>query len=187
MSIKPASRRKGGWTLVEMIFACAIFFLAMAALGTLFLFSVKSLAAMSNYATLDQQNRLAMDQLTREIRQAKEVTGFTQSPPSLTLLDGNNNTVTYAFSPSAHTMTRTTGGKTEVLLDNCNLLSFGIFERPPDTNFGLFPITSTNLSDTAKVIQLTWKTSKTISPTSVINSEDVQTARIVIRKQQQSL
>ena len=187
MYIKRTQGNQSGWTLVEIMVASAIFFVAAAALGTMFLFSVRSFAAMSNYATLDQENREAMDLLTREIRQAKEVSSFSAHPPSLTLVDGNNNSVTYTFNPTANTMTRTSAGSTQVLLDHCSLLNFGIFQRPPNTNFGLFQITSTNFPETAKVIQLTWKTSRTISPSSVINSENIQTARIVIRKQQDTL
>jgi hypothetical protein len=49
----------------------------------------------------------------------------------------------------------------------------------------MYPLpTGSNWQQQVKTIQLTWKTSMNICPTAQINSEDVQTACIVIRKQQ---
>ena len=57
--------------------------------------------------------------------------------------------------------------------------------RPPTNgSFDVYPINvSTNWQQMVKVVQLSWKTSMTIPPARV-TSEDIQTARIVIRKQQ---
>lgn len=183
MCIKPTPQRSRAWTLVEMMVAMAVFSVSAIALASLFLFSVRSFASLANYAALDQQNRIAMDKITREIREAREVTGYTVNPPTLTLLNTNNVSVTYQFSPTEKTMTRTASdGSSEVLLTNCNLLSFNIYQRTPSNgNYGIFPVASNNWQQTAKVIQLTWKTSRTIDPTARINSENIQTARVVIR------
>jgi type II secretory pathway pseudopilin PulG len=188
MSIKPAPRAKQAWTLVEMMVAVGIFSLSSLCLMGLYLFSVKSMASMYSYALLDASNRQAMDQLTREIRQSKEVVNF--STNSITILtadpDGSDGpTVTYSFSPSAKKMLRTSSdGTSTVLLDNCNLLSFQLFMRCPISNtFGIFPVAVNNWQQTVKVLQLTWKTS-IVQPSSVASSENIQTARIVIRKQQ---
>ena len=62
-----ASRR--GWTLVEMMIAVTVFSIGAAALGSTFLFSLRSMAALSNYTALDRMNHHAMDQITQEIRQ----------------------------------------------------------------------------------------------------------------------
>lgn len=182
MSIKPTSPKSRAWTLVEMMVALAVFSISAIALASLFLFSMRSFAAVANYAALDQQNRVAMDKITREIRDARCVTNYVANPPTLTLLTTNNLLVTYRFSPLTKTMWRTTSdGSSEVLLTNCNLLNFSICQRNPSNQFGLYPVASNSLYQTAKVIQLTWKTSRTINPTRRINSEDIQTARIVIR------
>ena len=50
-------------------------------------------------------------------------------------------------------------------------------------NFDIYPVATNNWQQTVKVIQLTWRTSMTL-PNGVGNSENIQTARIVIRKQQ---
>jgi hypothetical protein len=187
MCIKLAPGARRGWTLAEMMMAVGIFTLGGAVLMGLYLFSVKSMASVYNYALLDQCNRQAMDQLTREIRQAKNVLSY--STNSITILtanaDGSSASVTYSFSPSTKTMIRTsTDGTSKTLLNNCNLLSFQLFTRCPSNEvFGSFPVATGDWSNTVKVVQLTWKTSMS-QPSGIVNSENIQTARIVIRKQQ---
>ncbi len=189
MCIRLAGRAKQGWTLVEMMVAVALFSLGSMSLMGLYVFSIKSMASMYNYAALDQLNRQAMDQLTREIRQSKRVLAYTTN--SITILtandDGSTPTVTYSFSPSTKKMIRTSSdGTSRLLLDNCSLLNFELFTRCPSNavyGFGSFPVAVNNWSNTVKVLQLTWKTAMKL-PSGIVNSENVQTARIVIRKQQ---
>jgi Tfp pilus assembly protein PilW len=187
MCIKLAPRARQAWTLVEMMVAVGIFSLSGLALMGLYLFSVKSMASMYSYALLDANNRQAMDQLTREIRQATKVLSFSSN--SITILTADTNgaagpSVTYMFSPSAKQMLRSsTDGTTTTLLNNCSLLSFQLFTRCPSNGvFGIFPVAVNNWSNTVKVLQLTWKTS-ILQPSGIANSENVQTARIVLRKQ----
>jgi hypothetical protein len=166
-----------------MMVAVGVFSIAGAALATIFVFTIRSFAAVVNYADLDKENRIAMDKLTREIRSAKQVTGCTSN--SLTILDENGSTVTYSFNPINQQMTRIDANGSSVLLTNCNLLSFSLFQRNPmGGSYDVYPVATNNWQKTVKVIQLTWRTSRGVSGTPVINSENIQTARIVIRKQQ---
>jgi hypothetical protein len=170
-----------------MIVAVGVFSISGLALATIFLFCIRSFAAMTNYATLDKCNRHAMDVLTAEIRQAQQVLSYSSngSTTSLTILNGSGVTVTYSFDGSRQQFVRNDGHAT-VLLTNCSLVAFGLYERPPASNsFDMYPLnTGTAWQQQVKTIQLTWKTSMNICPTAQINSEDVQTACIVIRKQQ---
>ena len=180
------SRSKLGWTLVEMMIAVGLFGISSLALGTIFIFSIKSFACMANYASLDRANRAAMDTLTREIRQARLVTGYVTNSTgnSLSIRNGDGQDVTYSFDSVNKQFTRTVNGVSQLLLSDCNLLSFNLFQRTPQSgNFGMFPISYDNYTQSVKVVQLTWKTSRQI-PAGPINSENIQTARIVIRKQQ---
>jgi len=178
-------RRSGlrGWTLVEMMLAMTVFSIASLALATLFLFGLRSTAALYNYAELDQQNREALDVLTREIRQARQVQSFTLEPKSLTILDGTGVPVTYAFSQNR--LLRTRAGVTEMMLTNCSVLDFQLYQRNPSNSvpWSIYAA-NTNLQKSVKVVQLSWKSRKTLGGTMLINSENIQTARIVIRKQQ---
>lgn len=175
--------RQQGWTLVEMMVSVAVFSVVALALAMLFLFSIRSFAAMYNYALLDQENRQTMDKLTKEIREANEVTSYTSN--SLTILNGSGNTVTYTWSPPpTGTLSRNDGLTTQILLTNCALLNFYLYQKnPSNANWGVFPAATNSFTNTVKVVELTWSTKRAINPTVQVNSENVQTARIVLRNQ----
>lgn len=185
MCIKPRNRLAQAWSLIELIVVSGLFALSAAALASLFAFSTKSFAALSNYAQLDQENRQAMDLLTKEIRQAKYVLSYTNTEvgSAITIMNGSNVNVTYSFDLQNQQLVRN-DGQARVLLTNCTLLNFDLRQRcPSNGNYGIFPVASSNWQQTVKVIQLTWKTGRTL-PSGAVNSENIQTARIVIRKQQ---
>jgi len=185
MSFKK-SIKKGGWTLLEMMIAMTIFTIAGAAVGSAYMFSLRSFQALSNYSILDQQNRSAMDRLTREVRQAWSINS--KSSNSLVLVDGYGKYVTFLFNPTTKQLTRTQqGGATTVLLEDCDLINFTMATRVPNTNVNDYnfytDIYKTDSANHAKVVNLSWKTRRAL-PNGVGQSENIQTARIVIRKQQ---
>jgi prepilin-type N-terminal cleavage/methylation domain-containing protein len=181
MFIKPAIRPRWGYTLIEVMVAVGIFSITGLALMSLYAFSMKSLAAMGNYANLSQANRQAMDLLTSEIRQAKQVTAYSSN--SITIVTGDSLTVSYIFIPQNKQMVRTASDGTQrVLLEDCDLITFNLYQRNPiGGSYDIYPAATGNWQQTVKVVQLSWRTSRTVLGS--INSEDVQTARIVIRKQ----
>ena len=194
MSIKLLSNRRKrpqAWTLVDLLVGLAIFSISSLSLAAIFLYSVRSYAAMTNYAALDIYNRRALDTITFELRQSQSILNYVTNSTSstLTFLNGDGLTVNYIFDSSNQEVRRTASdGTVQVLLTNCSLLNFGLYMRPPTNGtFDVYPVqTGTNWQATVKVVQLTWKTGMTIAPTTIRNSEDIQTARIVIRKQQDS-
>jgi prepilin-type N-terminal cleavage/methylation domain-containing protein len=182
MFIKIVPRSARGYTLVEMVVAVGVFSITGLALASVYLFAMKSFAAMGNYAVLDKANRQAMDLLTREVRQAKQVTAY--STNSITFVNGDSLTVTYLFRPTTKQMVRSASdGTYQVLLDDCNLINFDLFQRNPiGGSYDIYPAAIGNWQQTVKVVQLSWKTSRTMF-NGLVQSENVQTARIVIRKQ----
>lgn len=186
MYIRHAFRSTRAWTLVEMMVAVAVFSIASAALASLFLYSIKGFASLANYAMLDRENREAMDFLSKEIRQATDVTAYNSNAlgNSITIRDVNRQAVTYSFNAAQKHLVRTSGEGSRVLLTNCNLMEFSLFQRNPSNgNYGVFPIAAGNWTQSVKVVQLTWKTARYV-PSGPVNSENIQTARIVIRRQQ---
>jgi len=179
--------KKSGWTLLEVMIGVAIFSIAGAAMATAYVFSLRSFQALSNYSILDQQNRQAMDLLTREVRQAWHVSN--KGSNSLTLVDGSTATVTYTFNPRTQQLIRDSNGVAKVLLNNCSLINFTMATRVPNTNVNdqnyFTDIYKTTDINEAKVVNLSWKTRREL-PGGVGQSENIQTARIVIRKQKMS-
>lgn len=174
------TRSLQAWTLLEMMFAMAIFSIAGGAVATAYVFSLRSFQAVSNYAILDQDNREAMDRITKEIRAARAVVEHTNSTTfsKLTIKNSSYADITYTFDYPNRQLKRTSNGVTQVMLDDCYLLKFNLGTRAPGEGFTYAPTTDI---DKAKLVDLTWKTYRTL-PGAVTNSEYIQTAKIAIRK-----
>ena len=182
MCINPVPRSNRGYTLAEMAVAMGVFSICGIALMSVYFFAITSFASMGNYAILDKSNREAMDLLTREVRQAIQVTSY--STNSITVVNGDSLAVTYLFRPQTKQLIRSASdGSYKVLLDDCNLINFSLFQRNPvGGSYDIYPVATGNWQQTVKVVQLSWKTSRSMLK-GLVQSENVQTARIVIRKQ----
>lgn len=181
MFIKRRPKSRSGFTLVEVLMATGVFSLAGVALGSIYLFSTTSFAAMVNYAELDKINRAAMDILSKEIRQAQAVTAATAS--SLTIINGDGVNVNYSFNSYSGNLLRTVGSSSQVLLSDCTLLSFNLYQRNPVSGtYDIYPAATNNFSQTVKCVSLSWKASRKMPQGNDV-SENIQTARVVIRKQ----
>lgn len=174
-SIDHAKRHASGMTLIEMVVASGVGTLILTAVAFLTMFGARSFAAMGNYGDLDRKSRNALDMLSREVRQSRSLTSF--SPTKLVFVGNDTNTLTYTFDSTTHTLTRQKGTEKVVLLTGCDYLNFDISQRNPSNGFTFYP--TTNVS-TAKLIDVSWKCSRTILGAKV-NTESVQTAKIVIR------
>ncbi len=175
MYIELKRRRALAMTLVEMLIAVGIGSVVMAAVASLSFYTARSMAAMSNYADLDRQSRNALDQMTLKIRSASRLTSFNTT--NVTFLY-NGQTLTYSYSSGTKRLTETLGTQASVLLEDCNQLQFSMFQRNVISNsFNQYTTTTTN---DAKSIIVTWTCSRSLLG-NLINSESVQSARIVIR------
>ena len=180
-STKRAPRRRQlGFALAEAWIAVGITALLLMVIASFTEFSGRSFAALFNYVDLDDVNRIAMDRITRDVRQAMKVTNA--STNSLTLMEADGSTLcTYAYDSAKRQLTRTRGsGTNEVILTDCDRLSFTIGQR--NTVSGSYDVYPVATAGTAKVVNVAWSCSRTIFGYKE-NTESVQTARIVIRKQ----
>jgi len=179
-SIEPyAGPRRSAFVLSEVIVATGITALLMVGLVAFFMFAGESFAAMFNYSDLDGANRIAMDTLTTDLRQCNKVKICTTT--SLTLEDYDLSILTYTYDPAAKTLVRTrNGASATTLLKGCTSLTFTICQRNPvGGSYNVYPAAT---PATAKVVNISWICSRSIFCNS-INTESVQTARIVIRRQ----
>src|SRR5258708_18039169 len=178
-SIEPNARpRRAAFVLSEMIVAIGITSLLMVGLVAFFMFAGQSFAAMFNYADLDGANRIAMDTLTTDLGECNKLTAC--STTILTLQDYDGVALIYTYDATAKTLVRTKGASTSTLLKGCTSLTFTICQRNPvGGSYDVYPA-ATPL--TAKVVNISWICSRSIFGNN-INTESVQTARIVIRRQ----
>ena len=182
MSIRLGQKLKRGFTILEMLIATGLFGVASASVCTLYLVSTRGFASLANYAELDKINRTAMDTLTKEIRQSKLVTDVQSN--SFSVINGDGVSVTYWFNPLLKQFVRSASdGSSRVLISSCALIQFDVFQRNTVAGtWDQYPVATNNWSEYVKVIRLTWKAARTI-PGGPGVSENVQTAKIIIRKQ----
>jgi Tfp pilus assembly protein PilW len=170
-------RRCSGLTLIETLLAGVIGALMLASLGAFTVYTARSFVAAGNYADLDQASRNSLDVMTRDIRESRGLTAFTTN--KLTLSSATTNMLIYLYNPSTSTLTRQEGNNVTVLLEQCDYLSFKVYQRSPSNGFTFYPVQS-NRWDLAKLVDVSWKCSRKILGEKV-NTESVQTAKIVMR------
>jgi len=78
--LKPSSKK--GFTLIEIIVAIALSFILLGALYSVYLTSYRSYRNNVARAELNQNARIAMERITRDLRQTQEIT--TDLPPTNT-------------------------------------------------------------------------------------------------------
>jgi hypothetical protein len=185
MSINPPSlagrqSRASGVTLMELLMAIGVMSMLGVVILILAVSTGRSFAEMVNYVDLDHYNRVALDMMTRDIRQVQYLKSFSSN--SMTFIDKDGQPLQYDYSSTAKAMVRIKGGQKKVLLDNCDQMQFAIFQRTPISNrFDLYPVTSVT---NTKVVRVTWNCSRTLFGRRV-NSEQAQAARIVIRNKKE--
>ena len=171
-------KRSSGMLLSEALIAVAITSLAVLVLASFTMFSARSFSALFNYVDLNDDNRLAIDRITSDVREANRVTYFNGG--QLVLEDSDGLSIVYSYSPHMRTLTRSKNGVSKVLLRDCDSLNFTIGQR--NTIGGTYDVYPAATPATCKVVNVSWVCSRTIFG-SKENSESVQTARIVIRRQ----
>ena len=178
------------FTLTELLVAVALGTLLMAVIIIMNMFGLRSFAALGNYADMDRNSQIALDTITREIRQCTALVSFTNTS-SIAYLNFTNAFQNYAFSitydPNARTLSLAKSGQfAEINLTECDSWSFNLYQRTPlitSTNMSFYLATNANgvMDPTfCKLVNMTWKCSRTILGAKA-NTESVQTAQIVLR------
>ena len=196
MSIKRfKSPRIAAFTLIEMMISVAISCFVVAGVITGFMACTNSLHALSDYSSLNQNDQLAIDCMSREIRGLAGLTNFwvasytnslftnyTAITNSLMFMPVNatntNNYIMYSYDPVNLNLTRSQCGTNTTILTQCQFLNFALFQRN-QSNGTFCPLPTTNPS-LAKIIQVSWLCQATngLLPA---HSENVNSAEIVMR------
>jgi Tfp pilus assembly protein PilW len=169
-------RAQAAFTLVEFLLAAGLASIVAAAVVALSYFTTRGFVAMTNYTDMALSSRMALDKMSRDIRQMSLVTACTTN--SISLQDSKGNSLSYNWDPGARTLTCVSAGKTNIYLTQCDALRFWPFQHTPKSNtFDCYdPAYSTN----TRLVQVTWTCSRQILSAKV-NSEAVESAKIVLR------
>ncbi|HON07121.1 MAG TPA: prepilin-type N-terminal cleavage/methylation domain-containing protein [Verrucomicrobiota bacterium] len=168
-----------GFTFPEVLMTIGVGSIVFVAVASLSLYTGRSFAALGNYAELDNNSRNALDVLTRDIRQVNFVDNFTSN--SLVFEDSDKKTLMFIYDKDKKIFYRVKEGVTNILLTGCDELVFRTYQRNPIP--GSYDLVPTTNAVHCKAIDVSWVCSRKIL-NGLINTESIQTARIVIRKQQ---
>lgn len=175
MSFKGA-RRCAGLTLVELMITLLIAGLVISLAVGLWMSANESFVAQFNYVDLDNAAQLALDRMSQQIRQSIALSNC--SPTQLTLMDSDGVPLTFIYSPTNRTLSRSKGGTSEILLQGCDSMQFSMFRRTAMSNSDQFYAT-TNPA-VCRIIQIQWNCSRMILGKKM-TTESMQTARVVMR------
>ena len=176
IKVQPPHRARRGFTLVEFMVASALGLMASTAVMMTWAFSTRSFAAAVIFTDLALVSRKTLDVMSRSIRQARQVTAC--STNSISLLDFNGNSFSYTFNPTKRTLVSVVNGTATTNLTQCDSLQFWIFQRTPISN--TFECYNPAFVTNAKLVQVTWKCSRTILGAKV-NTEAIESPKITQR------
>jgi len=147
--------------------------LVLTAVSLVFMTSARSFAAMGNYVSMDRNSRNALDQMTREIRRAGNLTSFSPMRIQFTKFGTTNSYLVYQWDANSRQLTSWKSGSTQtnILLTECDEFAFSM------CNSSFAP---TTVISEGKGIQVAWKCSRAILGNK-ITTEDMEQALIVMR------
>lgn len=173
---------RAGVSLAEFVIAMGVTAIVALALVAISVTTGRSLSEMFNYIDLDHYNRIALDTMTRDLRQVRFLSSYQTN--AVSFIDQYSNTLSFVYSPTNRLLTRVSAGRTNTLLRDCDFLQFGIYQRTPRSNsWDLY--TASELTN-CKVVSVTWSCSRAILGLKA-NTEQGQTARIIIRNKKEDL
>jgi prepilin-type N-terminal cleavage/methylation domain-containing protein len=171
-----SARGPAAFTLVELMVAMALSLLVATAIAMLAYFSSRSFVAMADYTDMNQRSRLALDKMSKDIRQAKLLTYY--STTNLTFQDVNGNSLQFIYRPVTRDLVQVSGGQTTSYLTNCDSLTFSNYQHTVIS--GTFDCYLPAYPTNTRVIQVTWICSCQILGIKA-TTETVQSAQIVMR------
>lgn len=174
-------RWRNGFTIIEFLIATGIAAVVAGIVAGTMMYSARSLSSINNYISLDRDNRRTIDQLTMDIRQCRGLTNIHYTSGKITglvFVDYDKTNLEFKFDATDSTFKRIKSGTTLTLLTNCSG-EFSIFQRTPKNNAWDHYEATTN-TGTCKLVQVKWTAARTAMGV-LANTEDVQTAQIVLR------
>ena len=154
-----SKRSTAGFTLVEMLVSVALCMLLLAALVSLYTFSLGSFASIASYSELNQKTRHASDVISRDVRSALFVDP--SSTGSKLVLGMPSGTVSYTYDAAAGTLVRSASGESLKLLRGIGSLSFALYQRPTSSSLA-YEVLPLATAGSAKLVAFKWNCSERI-------------------------
>jgi prepilin-type N-terminal cleavage/methylation domain-containing protein len=174
-----------GFSLTELQMALAVSAVILTALLSFTVYASKCFAALENYVDLEQKSQNALDTMTRNIRQTQTLSSYSTRTVNgtlvtnrLTFIDEDGTSLIYNYTNNV--LLQSKGGEVSMLLTNVDFLTFQLYQR--NTVANTYDQFNASAIGSCKLISVSWICSRSIIGNR-LNTESVQTAKIVIRKQ----
>lgn len=169
------ARDQRGFTLTELLVVVAILGMMLAGLVTVQMQGQQSYLIGSHRVEAQQNGRIALELMIRELRSATSVT-LIPSATDMTFVDENGNTIQYSLSGAV--INRTTGGVTTPLIGGVvtfNLTYFSAYDG--STNTG----TTTGAPGSVRLVRVQLVTGTEESVASYSPSNQLATVEMLVR------
>ncbi len=180
-SIRMGGASARGTGLVELMVSVGIGSLVLASAVTMFISGQANFTGLGNYADLSNESRLALDRMSRDLREATQVTGWQTNAAGAILtvtnsLKGVQTSYTWDASTGVIYCSQT-GQADKAYLTGCDFWTCSFYQRTPNNNWTFYP--ANNLS-ACKLINMSWKCSRSVAGRRR-NTENMVTAQVVLR------
>lgn len=133
-------KKQFGYTMIEFIFVMVLVAIIVPVSVKIFASALNSILVAKNTTNADEEARVAMDYMVRELRNALSPSNIsnTSGANSITFTDSSGNTITYSLSGSS--LMR----NSDVLADGISSLTFTYYDKngavitPPPTSATIY-------------------------------------------------
>jgi prepilin-type N-terminal cleavage/methylation domain-containing protein len=166
-----------GFSLAELLVVAAVVGMLMAGITTLYRQGVEAYVAGSNRVETQQNARVTIELMARELRTARSVTTVT-SATNLTFVNQDGVTIQYALSGT--TLNRTQAGVTRVLSGGVESLSITCFSAF-DVSTGTYTTTTTPAQVRVIRLEVRTRTEETTGGSNATNQHASMQSTVTLR------
>jgi len=132
------AKAKRGFTLIELIIVLSISSIIILMGVSSIVFITKSSASLSNYINMNQEGRVALETISRDIRMSMDVNSATPTQLSLDVYGkaGTTDAIIYTYVANEKTVYRSLNGTQIKVLEDVENFNFNYYDlrRQPTTS-----------------------------------------------------
>ncbi len=128
-SNKRSNSKKRGYTLIEIMVSMSIMSLVLTGVTSSFTFLTKTALGLGNYVIMNQDSRVGLELLSRDIRMASDINFMDDDNLTITVPVGGGGTtvIDYSYEAEQGLVNREEGGETTTILKDIEDFDFNYY------------------------------------------------------------